>query len=170
MRLFSSLFRSSFITPRRGCGVSRYFAPATFQLRIVKSISCCIIIISFRWTNWLIHISFTLFYKRTSGTSYNDTKLRGIEVNRATYLLAKSAKFLIKWHLTKPLERLKTINLVPLGTSYLFPTDICTSYSLIIEYGCRILSNNKRSMMPRFKDFPLQIYTSSSGLSQKTVF
>ena len=70
----------------------------------------------------------------------NGTKLRGIEVNRAAYLPAKSAKFRIKRHLAQPLRRSNMLNLVPLGTPYLFPADVCVPNSPIIEYGHRILS------------------------------
>ena len=49
----------------------------------------------------------------------NGTKLRGIVVNRAAYLpakSAKSAKFRIKRHLAQPLRRSNMLNLVPLVT------------------------------------------------------
>ena len=44
----------------------------------------------------------------------NGTKLRGIVVNRAAYLPAKSAIFRIKQHLAQPLRRSNMLNLVPL--------------------------------------------------------
>jgi hypothetical protein len=61
-------------------------------------------------------------------------------VKRAACLPAKSAKFLIKRHLAQPLRRSNMLNLVPLGTPYLIPTDIRVPNLPIIEYSRRILS------------------------------
>ena len=67
------------------------------------------------------------FVKQASaGIKYgvpNGTKLRGIVVNRAAYLPAKSAKFQIKRHLAQPLRRSNMLNLVPLGTPYILNYD-----------------------------------------------
>ena len=54
------------------------------------------------------------------GGPYNGTKLRGIVIVRATYLSFKSSVFPIKRRLAEPLRRSNMLNLVPLGTSYLF--------------------------------------------------
>jgi hypothetical protein len=81
-----------------------------------------------------------VFFGGIPGTPYNGTKLRGIVVKRVACLPAKSAKFPIKRHLAHPPRRSNMLNLVPLGTPYLFPTDICVPNSPIIEYGRRILS------------------------------
>jgi hypothetical protein len=54
------------------------------------------------------------------GTSYNGTKLREIVVKRAACLAAKSTIFPTTRHLVQPLKQCNMLNLVPLGTSYIF--------------------------------------------------
>jgi hypothetical protein len=62
------------------------------------------------------------------GTPYNGTKLRGIVVKKSACLPAKSAIFPIKRHLAQPLRRSNMLNLVPLGTPYIFLLGFCYFY------------------------------------------